>query len=577
MKSKPKKIAKSNASEITPEQLVKNIKTAIKQDKAVKIKAMLYETPWLKTHIDEDGNLLLHYAVVLNKFKSIKALIEGECDPKALNLHGVSPEALAKTTGSLLAEFTLTGSIAGIKEEKYEEINLVNTVQRGDFEAVLRMIKNGASITSKSSQGFAVLTAVVWSGNVEDIDMLISLGADKEAKSLQGHTALMLAAANGRVEIVEKLISLGADKEAKTLQGQTALMIAAANGKVEIIEKLISLGADKEAKTLQGRTALDLAKKNNHLDCIKILEQETLELLPIKQEKLPEKGDVGKFDYKISYQEIQIPLMDCDENSEKFITRKREIIEFEEKNNMEIVQDEDISSTPVHKKRKAEIIDAWEDLNGELYPYVEGQPSASTWKKVKAIEDFDGVLRKMADEDNIITIYRVQIPHEHPPFIESSYKKYDSEIIPKESDIQNINTEIFKAIDHNNIDKVIELISNKPSLVNAANLDGNSAAFMAIAYGNNQIASYLLSAGAHAPEYAQEANSQDNWLVNMLKNIVIDPFRIFEFEQESKANMAESYVQFNYESSWIPEQSSVYLFGLLAFSFMISSHNHLGD
>lgn len=78
-------------------------------------------------------------------------------------------------------------------------------------------------------------------------------------------------------------------------------------------------------------------------------------------------------------------------------------------------------------------------------------------------------------------------------------------------------SQFFSAIDRSDLAAVQYLVSIQPSLVNATNAGSNSALTMAVLYGHNEIASYLIDSGAYVPQYvpAEEKFDLDTLSLNL--------------------------------------------------------------
>jgi len=170
---------------------------------------------------------------------------------------------------------------AGADIEKLTEYNQSNPLtiaaSTGNFEAVNTLIKAGANyniiIDNKTPLMIAAVLGGVVGDTLEVMKVLIRAGADINTKNSNGWTALMYAASRNNKEAVKMLISAGADVNAKTSDGWTALMKAAHSllNPKEIVKNLISAGADINAKDNNGWTATMRMAKSRHLEAYNFL------------------------------------------------------------------------------------------------------------------------------------------------------------------------------------------------------------------------------------------------------------------------------------------------------------------
>ncbi|MBP7190379.1 MAG: ankyrin repeat domain-containing protein [Rickettsiaceae bacterium] len=183
------------------------------------------------------------------------------------------------------------------------------------------LVKNGADVNLKDSNGNTSLHIAAIQKDVNTTKTLVELGADVNAKNQEGKDALYQAVKkrnlsllkillegkgeggqkanvngqyqahiNGKddnitllhiathfnnTEMCKALKESGANLEAKTTaEGLTPLHLAAANGKMEALKTLVELGADIYAKDKTGYTPLDKAIKNGHVEIAKALAKE---------------------------------------------------------------------------------------------------------------------------------------------------------------------------------------------------------------------------------------------------------------------------------------------------------------
>ena len=134
---------------------------------------------------------------------------------------------------------------------------LADAVQRGDRQAVLSLLKQGADVNAPQSDGATALHWAAYLDAGETADLLIRAGARVETQNQYGMTPLALAAANGNAAMVDRLLKAGADPNRAVRAGETPLMLAARTNGVDAVKVLLSAGASVNAKeTWNGQTAL---------------------------------------------------------------------------------------------------------------------------------------------------------------------------------------------------------------------------------------------------------------------------------------------------------------------------------
>ena len=135
-------------------------------------------------------------------------------------------------------------------------IRLIRSSMFGNKKKVEELLKEGANVNAKNSDGYTALILASSNGRTEIVAMLLEKGADVNAKDKYNATALIKASSNGHTEIVAKLLDAGADVNAKNDYGYTALIQASRNKHTEIVAMLLDNGADVNATDDDGDTAL---------------------------------------------------------------------------------------------------------------------------------------------------------------------------------------------------------------------------------------------------------------------------------------------------------------------------------
>ena len=120
---------------------------------------------------------------------------------------------------------------------------LHDAIARGDYDAALKMLEQGASVEGKdSNSGASVLHFAVMRGRLPIIDLLIARGADVNSKTKTGTTPTHTAVLYGQLPAIELLAVRRADLNAKSNSGITPLQLAVAAKKDVIAERLKELG-----------------------------------------------------------------------------------------------------------------------------------------------------------------------------------------------------------------------------------------------------------------------------------------------------------------------------------------------
>ena len=152
------------------------------------------------------------------------------------------------------------------------EPTLVRLVERGERDAALELIRQGADVRQRDADG---TTALHWAAQLDDAELvqeLIRRGADVSARNEYGATPMSAAAEIGSARVLELLLRAGADVESPNAEGQTALMAVARTGRVEAARVLLKHGANPNAtEQWGGQTALMWAAAQSQPQMIRVL------------------------------------------------------------------------------------------------------------------------------------------------------------------------------------------------------------------------------------------------------------------------------------------------------------------
>jgi ankyrin len=152
------------------------------------------------------------------------------------------------------------------------DVSLVQTVESGDREAALILIKQGADVNARALDGSTALHWAVHQGDADLVKRLLRAGADASSVNDYSATAMMEAATIGNAAIIKMLLEAGADPDSPNPEGQTALMAVARTGNVEAARSLLDAGADVNAtERWGGQSALMWAAAQRQPEMVKEL------------------------------------------------------------------------------------------------------------------------------------------------------------------------------------------------------------------------------------------------------------------------------------------------------------------
>ena len=151
---------------------------------------------------------------------------------------------------------------------------VADAAQRGDLEAVRRLLREGADVNAPQGDGMTALHWAAERGDESLCEVLLYAGARVDAGTRIGHyTPLHLAARAANEAVLGKLLRAGSDPNALTTNsGATPLHLAAASGDPGVIAALVEGGADVNGREgAWGQTPLIFAAANNRVAAIEVL------------------------------------------------------------------------------------------------------------------------------------------------------------------------------------------------------------------------------------------------------------------------------------------------------------------
>ena len=216
-----------------------------------------------------------------------KALKQGHQEAKH-RLNTILIDAIENYKSNLALKALDAGADKNTTFGKRKTTVLSQAARYGNFFMVTELIKRGADVNKKSSDGVTALSSAlkkslkshpflgVGTTRYDIVNALLEAKANPNSYHGRAQIPLLQSAIifwKTNPELLELLVKHGADINASDKNGNTALMIAAVRNYPELASLLLEHGAGKTTENKQGKTALDLAVKRKNNQVINILER----------------------------------------------------------------------------------------------------------------------------------------------------------------------------------------------------------------------------------------------------------------------------------------------------------------
>ena len=117
---------------------------------------------------------------------------------------------------------------------------LLQATQRGDKEAVLKLLQEGADINVRDAQGRTSVMIATYQHNTDMVRTLLQEGADVNIRDNNKENPLLHAGAQGWLDILRLAIEAHADTRLTNRFGGISIIPASERGHVEVVRELLT-------------------------------------------------------------------------------------------------------------------------------------------------------------------------------------------------------------------------------------------------------------------------------------------------------------------------------------------------
>ncbi len=252
--------------------------------------------------MNEDKDQLLSHAAMGGNPSLVRLMLSSGCDPRHRNIHGRTALHEAARSGKVEAIGVLmeAGASPDVRDA-LKRTPLSEALSNNYPQAARELIHRGADLSAcTSDREQTVLMLAAAAGSSDIVGILLKEGADLEKKDSDGCTALMYAARSGNHEVVKMLVDAGADVREADRQGfdafhwtsplspesasfllersslspgkaSRALLKAASDGHVEAIRALLAGKARIQPAEEGGASALEKAVFSRSPEALNLL------------------------------------------------------------------------------------------------------------------------------------------------------------------------------------------------------------------------------------------------------------------------------------------------------------------
>lgn len=220
----------------------------------------------------QDGNTLLHNAVLLGNENIVKLLIDYKANVNKANNNGITPLHLAAWNGLTKIIYILIENGADPNIRFYDSNTLLHYESMNGNDSIAELLlKHNADANIQNKLGLTPLHYSAWYGMPYLTDLLLYYGAKVNIHDNNGFTPLMFSTYSGAFLSAKVLLENNADPNIVNKKGVSALMLAAQFNDTAFIGLLYDYGADIDLVDNNGANALVYAINSNSDDAIEFL------------------------------------------------------------------------------------------------------------------------------------------------------------------------------------------------------------------------------------------------------------------------------------------------------------------
>ena len=222
---------------------------------------------------DEDGNTLLHRAVLKNSCVNIilennRYELEAKNRKKETALHCAARTGHVGVVGLLIEK-----GVELEARDEHGETSLFTAIKHQHEQVVKHLIISGADLHAQNNNQDTPLHLASLLNNAKIVQLLLERkpGADLEARNNTQQTPIHHASFIGNTKIVQLLLERKANIEARDHNGETPLFKAIEFGHDQVAEELIISGANLEIRNVFQETPLHFASLLNNTKIVQLL------------------------------------------------------------------------------------------------------------------------------------------------------------------------------------------------------------------------------------------------------------------------------------------------------------------